>query len=78
MEQRWAAFFDYITLDWDREPDKFTVDGFSSAYLPDFKLKNVVAGGSSPDLYAEVRPADNVNAKAMALSDKAPVLFLTG
>ena len=78
MEQRWAAFSDNIGIDWDREPNKFEVDGFESAYIPDFKFKHVIAGGDSSDLYAEVRPAGSPNGKALALSKRAPVLFLTG
>lgn len=76
LEAIWACFFDVLGVEWKREPIKFSLPGFDSGYLPDFKLLNVVPDGPLRDLYVELRPAGRRNEKAAALSSAVPVLEL--
>lgn len=38
-EARWAAFFDYLKLDWIYEPEGFVLEEYG-CYLPDFYIKD--------------------------------------
>ena len=50
LEARWAVFFDALGIDWEYEPEGFTLD-FGIRYLPDFALKNVHWRGEGSEHY---------------------------
>lgn len=78
LEAHWACFFHYLSVKWKREPDKYTVPGFSSGYLPDLLLYDVGPVGPHRHVHAELRPLGNVNEKAEAFGADAPILLLYG
>ena len=53
LEARWAVFFDACRVEWEYEPEGFSLPNGQN-YLPDFLLHG--CGGRSPsDLYVEVK-----------------------
>lgn len=58
LEARWAYFFDLIGVQWEYEPEGYSLP--SGPYLPDFWLPKVSLRGDAPGLFVEVKPtADN-------------------
>lgn len=54
LEVRWAIFFTRLGLDWDYEPQKFSLP--SGVYVPDFRVQWT----SGHALWIEVKPSRNV------------------
>jgi hypothetical protein len=50
LEARWAVFFDALRLQWEYEPQGFSL-GACGAYLPDFRIH-------SWDCWVEIKPGD--------------------
>lgn len=74
LEARYAVLFTALKIDFQYEPEGFSLDG--EGYLPDFYLPKV-------RLFAEVKPREFDEremrvAKGLAAATKCPVLMLVG
>lgn len=74
LEARWAVFFDYLSIEWQYEPNGYVVGPRDDRqpYLPDFFLPNVVRGGT----WAEVKGALTVADQRKLLYAAHPVYGL--
>ena len=57
LEARWAVFFDALGIEYEYEPEGFSLD-YGIRYLPDFALKNVRWRGEENPIYVEVKGVD--------------------
>jgi len=74
-EARWAAYFDYLGIKYEYEPEGFEID--RTRYLPDFLLFGVSGAGN---VFAEVKPhgGDFTKAKMLSKESMTPILLLEG
>ena len=75
LEARWAVAFDAAQIQWNYEPEGFTLD-LIGPYLPDFWLPQLNA-------WAEVKPVEPTllelqKARALSIGTGNPVLLLVG
>lgn len=81
LEARWAVFFNALDIEWEYEPEGFTLkDGTN--YLPDFRVKCYGCRGyhgmKEPfDLYIEVKGIMTEEDAQKILQFEAPILVVT-
>ena len=77
LEARWAAFFDYLGVKYEYEPEGFKSEN-GECYLPDFYLPDTyLRGRDGKGVYIEIKPIsyDNNTIPAAEWFDRNLVLF---
>jgi hypothetical protein len=77
LEARWAIFFDTIGIEWEYEPEGYTLST-GERYLPDFWLPRFCDPASGVFVEVKPRTGDDAKAQQLARDSGHSVLLLVG